>query len=94
MSAKNRAAASLGKKGGRAKSPAKTAAAQANGKKGGRPANCPSWLANVLAAPHAGKQWKTCDKPCDKETRNVCPRCAAEVWFDMPNEKITHEDAR
>ncbi len=34
---KNRAAASLGKKGGRAKSPAKTAAAQANGQKGGRP---------------------------------------------------------
>ena len=34
---KNRAAASLGKKGGRAKSPAKTAAAHANGRKGGRP---------------------------------------------------------
>jgi hypothetical protein len=34
---KNRAAASLGKKGGRAKSSAKTAAAQANGAKGGRP---------------------------------------------------------
>jgi hypothetical protein len=37
VSAKNLAAASLGKKGGLAKSPAKTAAAQANGKKGGRP---------------------------------------------------------
>ena len=36
---KNRAAASLGKKGGRAKSPAKTAAARANGRKGGRPRN-------------------------------------------------------
>ena len=34
---KNRAAASLGKKGGRAKSLAKTAAARENGKKGGRP---------------------------------------------------------
>ena len=34
---KNRAAASLGKKGGRAKSPAKTAAVRENGKKGGRP---------------------------------------------------------
>lgn len=34
---KNRAAASLGKKGGLAKSPAKTATAQANGRKGGRP---------------------------------------------------------
>ena len=37
MSAKNRAAASLGKKGGQAKSPAKTAAVRENGKKGGRP---------------------------------------------------------
>jgi hypothetical protein len=37
VSAKNRAAASLGKKGGRAKSPAKTAAVRENGKLGGRP---------------------------------------------------------
>jgi hypothetical protein len=41
MSAKNKAAATLGKKGGkiggRAKSPAKIAAARANGRKGGRP---------------------------------------------------------
>jgi len=34
---KNRAAASLGKKGGQVRSPAKTAAARANGLKGGRP---------------------------------------------------------
>ena len=35
------AAASLGKRGGQAKSPAKTAAARANGAKGGRPKkNC------------------------------------------------------
>ena len=34
---KNKAAASLGKKGGLAKSPAKTAAVRENGKKGGRP---------------------------------------------------------
>lgn len=35
--AKNRAAVTLGRKGGQARSDAKTAAAQANGRKGGRP---------------------------------------------------------
>jgi len=51
MSAKNRAAASLGKKGGQAKSPAKTAAAQANGKKGGRPRKLASLAPALSWAP-------------------------------------------
>jgi hypothetical protein len=46
LSAKNKAAASLGKKGGRAKSPAKTAAVRENGKKGGRPRKPVSDLPN------------------------------------------------
>ena len=37
MSAKNRAAVALGKKGGRAKSAAKAISSKANGAKGGRP---------------------------------------------------------
>ena len=37
MSAKNPAAVTLGRLGGKAKTPAKSAAARRNGKKGGRP---------------------------------------------------------
>jgi hypothetical protein len=50
--AKNPAAVTLGKLGGRAKSPAKTAAARENGKKGGRPPL--HYLVVCTAAPEGG----------------------------------------
>lgn len=55
MSAKNRAAASLGKKGGKvgglSRSPAKIAAARANGAKGGRPSKDAAYIQRLI---HAG----------------------------------------
>ena len=90
MARKNKAAVSLGRRGGKVRSAAKTAAVRANGAKGGRPRSCLE--CGVKFPPGSGVEadgYVLCSQDCADQVQR-----AADIIRGLDEQQAKEEQAR